>query len=599
MRLALLADVHGNLEALDAVLQDADRYAPGAELVCAGDVVGYGPDPEACIERLRMRGALFVMGNHEEMVLGRRSFARCVHAGIVAAVWTHEHLSPSAKAFLDALPSWADAAPGVVVCHGDLASADTYVSTPVRAREALAQLRILRSEARVLICGHTHHAAFFTAALGFRKIAPATDIALPPSGAVINPGAVGQARDDQPLASYAVLDLDRGVVSYRALDYDHSTTIRKLRRAGLVARVVMLPPRGLARRVERLKTRRAYRWAARRLQRSGTQTADGMPLEQPIVLFPRPATSEARVTVVIVAYNSREGISAALDSANESYKAGIVAECVVIDNQSADDTAELVRRTHPWSTLFKSEENLGFGRASNIGIHRAHTPYVLLLDPYAALTRGGLEQLVYFLDTHPSVGAAAPAIRQRDGHVQAAGGLLTPKGVLLEALGFRGVFADRRPILPGGRPFRTSWLCDAVVLLRKSMLDEVGAFDPRYFLYFEETDLWLRAQQSGWELWAVGDAVATHLQPPSAHTTGRRMYNGCISEYFFRSRFQYLTEHFGWPAAAAAELGELSTICARASYHLLRGRNIDDFWARLRAPVLGRPLPGANEMERR
>jgi len=131
------------------------------------------------------------------------------------------------------------------------------------------------------------------------------------------------------------------------------------------------------------------------------------------------------------------------------------------------------------------------------------------------------------------------------------------------------------------------------------MLNDVGAFDPRYFLYFEETDLWLRAQRSGWELWAVGEAVATHIQATSAQTAGRRLYKGCISEYFFRSRFQYLTEHFGWPAAAAAELGELSVIFARASYRRLRGRNIDDFWVRLRAPVLGRPLRGPDERERR
>ena len=88
MKLALISDLHGNLEALDAVLRDLDRVSPGARLVCAGDVVGYGPDPEACIGRLQERDALCVMGNHEEMVLGRRDFSRCVYAGIVAAVWT-------------------------------------------------------------------------------------------------------------------------------------------------------------------------------------------------------------------------------------------------------------------------------------------------------------------------------------------------------------------------------------------------------------------------------------------------------------------------------------------------------------------------------
>src|SRR6266478_4326155 len=156
VKLALISDVHGNLEALEAVLLDIDRISPDAKLVCAGDVVGYGPDPEACIARLREREALCVMGNHEEMVLGYRDFSRCVHAGIVAAVWTREHLSAAARAFLDALPHRREAAAGVVVCHGDLSSAETYVSTREKAEEALAQLRAISSDAAVLVCGHTH-----------------------------------------------------------------------------------------------------------------------------------------------------------------------------------------------------------------------------------------------------------------------------------------------------------------------------------------------------------------------------------------------------------------------------------------------------------
>src|SRR5215468_4319962 len=120
MQIALLADVHGNLEALDAVLRALDRTAPQAKLVCAGDVVGYGPNPEECLERLSERGAVIVLGNHEEMVLGRRDFLQCVSAGIRAAVWTREHLSAHARRVLEQLPSRAKAAQEVLVCHGDL-----------------------------------------------------------------------------------------------------------------------------------------------------------------------------------------------------------------------------------------------------------------------------------------------------------------------------------------------------------------------------------------------------------------------------------------------------------------------------------------------
>jgi predicted phosphodiesterase len=268
VQLALLSDVHANLEALDAVLDDLERRVPSARLVCAGDVVGYGPDPEACIERLKVRRALFVTGNHEEMVLGRRDFDRCVYAGIVAALWTREQLSSKAKAFLRELPMWAEAAPGVVVCHGDLESADTYVSTDAGARRALGQLDRLRPGARILVCGHTHHPAFFVDRLGLLSGAQITEFALPRGEAcLVNPGAVGQARDDRPLARYAVVDLERGIVTYTALTYDHSTTVRKLRRRRLVARVVLPPSHGLARRIEHLKTRAARRWASWRLSR--------------------------------------------------------------------------------------------------------------------------------------------------------------------------------------------------------------------------------------------------------------------------------------------------------------------------------------------
>jgi N-acetylglucosaminyl-diphospho-decaprenol L-rhamnosyltransferase len=131
-------------------------------------------------------------------------------------------------------------------------------------------------------------------------------------------------------------------------------------------------------------------------------------------------------------------------------------------------------------------------------------------------------------------------------------------------------------------------LCGAVVLVRKSLLDSIGGFDPRYFLYFEETDLWRRAARAGWELWAIGEAVASHSQGGSAKADGRRLYHGCIAEHFFRSRFEYMCAHFGWSKAAAAELVELGLMTTRAATRALRGGASNDFWTRLGAPVLGR-----------
>ncbi len=257
----LLADVHGNLEALEAVLADIERSAPDALLVCAGDVVGYGADPETCIERLRDRQALIVLGNHEEMVLGRRDFSQCVRAGIIAAVWTRRRLSLAARHAIEGWPPSLELAGRVVVCHGDLEDAGRYVSTPARAEEAIALLRARKPEAGVLICGHTHHPMLYAHASGLTSMAEPASCQLPSEPCIINPGAVGQARGGLPLARYAVLDLERRMITYRALGYDHQLALRKLRRAGLVARVVMPPPHGIGRQIDRLRTR----WARFRL----------------------------------------------------------------------------------------------------------------------------------------------------------------------------------------------------------------------------------------------------------------------------------------------------------------------------------------------
>jgi putative phosphoesterase len=262
MKLALVSDLHANLEALDAVLADVDRVSPGAQLVCAGDIVGYGPDPAACIARLEERGALCVMGNHDEMVLGRRDFSRCAYAGIVAALWTRSRLTAAARAFLEGLPFSVEASSGVIVCHGDLDSVDTYVSTAEQAEQALAELRERHPSADVLVCGHTHHAALFTREGGFQLLRdPGERTFAPPC--LINPGAVGQARHAAPTARYAVLDTERRRVSFREVHYDYSATLRKLRAAKLVVQVVLEPPQGIWRRFERYKAR----WARYQAER--------------------------------------------------------------------------------------------------------------------------------------------------------------------------------------------------------------------------------------------------------------------------------------------------------------------------------------------
>jgi N-acetylglucosaminyl-diphospho-decaprenol L-rhamnosyltransferase len=297
----------------------------------------------------------------------------------------------------------------------------------------------------------------------------------------------------------------------------------------------------------------------------------------------------SRVTAVVVTYNSREVVGDALDSLKESHDSGVIEGCIVIDNRSADRTADFVRTEHSWCTLIESGENLGFGRASNIGVEHSASPYVLLLNPDAILPLAGIERLVSFLDGNPRAGAVGPAIHDTDGGLQLAGSLPTPGNLLLHALGRFGRAPEVHTIEPGGPPFRANWITGAVVMLRRAMLDEIGVFEPRYFLYFEETDLWFRAQHAGWELWAVGEAVGTHIRGVSAKSGNALLYHGCIAEHYFKSRFYYLVRHFGRFTAMVTEVLEFVIMGTSAAFDMIRGVRPDDFAVRFRAPVLRLP----------
>jgi diadenosine tetraphosphatase ApaH/serine/threonine PP2A family protein phosphatase len=254
MRLALLSDVHANVEALDAVLADVDAWRADA-LLCAGDLVGYGPDPEACIERLRSRRALCIAGNHEAMALGNLGFERCNSVGIRAALWTRRTLSPGARAFLASLPA-TRRIDDVVMCHGSLGDVEEYLASPPRADAALAALEEREPGAGVLVAGHTHHQVLYRTGVPWHPPPPGTRIPLASTWRwLVNPGAVGQSRDRSPLARYARFDTATRQLEFREIGYAHDVTLVKLRRAGLVASVCSPPKKGLAAGLDRLRTR--------------------------------------------------------------------------------------------------------------------------------------------------------------------------------------------------------------------------------------------------------------------------------------------------------------------------------------------------------
>jgi len=294
-------------------------------------------------------------------------------------------------------------------------------------------------------------------------------------------------------------------------------------------------------------------------------------------------------TAVIVTYQSAGMVNGTLAAAREAHEAGVL-ECVLVDNASTDGTAERVKRDHPWVQVVANNENLGYGRACNLGLSRVKTEYALFMNPDAVLPLADLGALIRFMDERPQAGMVAPAIRLSNGETQGTAPLPTPWGVVAKIAGLSPSRWRRRPISPGGAPVRSMTLCGAVLLARRDLILRLNGFDPRFFLYFEETDLCKRILDSGMELWNVCQASATHTEATSARSAGMPLFGDCIARHFFASRFYYLVKHHGYLRAAGAELGELFLLAAVDLWKLLSGGGGGRLRARLRGPVL-RPPP--------
>lgn len=296
-------------------------------------------------------------------------------------------------------------------------------------------------------------------------------------------------------------------------------------------------------------------------------------------------------TVVSVTYNARKTIAALLDAIKPAHDSGEVV-VVVADNQSADGTEDFVRDNYDWVEVVQNGGNLGFAKGCNAGFAHVQTEYVLFLNPDAELAPDALRTMLDFMAANPRCGLAGPAMLYPGGQRQAAGMMLTPLGIIKAAAGLGlAAYPTRREIDPGGQPFETNWVCGACMLLPTAVYREVGMMDERFFLYFEETDLCRKVVDHGYEIWALGEAVIGHEGGASAKDTGRKLNEGCIAEFFFASRYYYMSKNFGPAPAVASELGELALLAGRTAFDRVRRRDRNLLRERLEGPVLRPPKP--------
>lgn len=231
MRYAILSDVHANLDALEAVLQDAARQ--GAEgFVCLGDFVGYGPEPNECVDRLRDRVSVALVGNHDLAALGRLDARRFNLFARAAVEWTRTQLRGGTRSFLDSLGARAEFEGMLLVHASPRDPVEEYILDWETAEDNF------RAEAFSLcLFGHTHvpirfaHDGERTRVLA---LLPNTPVALEPHlRHLVNVGSVGQPRDGDPRAAYAVLDTKAGTIEVRRVPYPIEAVQRKMQACGL------------------------------------------------------------------------------------------------------------------------------------------------------------------------------------------------------------------------------------------------------------------------------------------------------------------------------------------------------------------------------
>lgn len=238
MHILLISDIHANLAALEAVIQDAGHFD---QIWCLGDVVGYGPEPNECISRLREFDLVCLAGNHDLAVVGKTALWEFTQSAREVIFWTRHWLTIPNRDWLASLP----VTPLVLEQNFTLvhASPRDPVWEYIVERE-VAKENFEFIETPVCLCGHSHIPVIFRKPWEGLKILEEEVRVNSPFRLIsydrvfINPGSVGQPRDEDPRAAYATLDLEAMTVTHRRVQYDFSVTQKLMKQAKFPDRLI-------------------------------------------------------------------------------------------------------------------------------------------------------------------------------------------------------------------------------------------------------------------------------------------------------------------------------------------------------------------------
>jgi predicted phosphodiesterase len=240
VRLALISDIHANLEALEATFYDISERSID-RIVCLGDIVGYNSDAAACIALVRGADCICVAGNHDLAACGRISTRKFSSAAARAVTWTRQQLSADDLDYLDRLPLKANIGNRVIAVHGALhpetGCESVRLDNDRNRTQSFDALMTHSSGARICAFGHTHHPAVYELRGNLVTMSADEHVQLrDTSYYLINPGTIGEPRSAERRATYMILDLERRTVTTRYVDYQASAAFAASHKPGLASR---------------------------------------------------------------------------------------------------------------------------------------------------------------------------------------------------------------------------------------------------------------------------------------------------------------------------------------------------------------------------
>lgn len=290
------------------------------------------------------------------------------------------------------------------------------------------------------------------------------------------------------------------------------------------------------------------------------------------------------LSVVTVSWNTRELLRECLESLKQELSSlpQVKSEVFLIDNDSHDGSAEMVASEHPWVHLIVNKENLGFAKANNQAFKLAKGEYVLLLNPDTKVLPGAIGTLIEFIQAKPEAAIVAPMLLNTDMTVQrSCRKFPTFTNMLYELIGLSKLF---KPGTAAGAKFREYKMLDwehdderevdqpegACLLLRQSVIDQVGVLDEGFFMLFEEVDWCYRIKKAGWQIWFTPRAKIIHHYGQSIKQVKAKMI---LSSH--KGLFRFWHKHYRgnrWYLDGFAYLGLMALAWVRIAAHTLKNK---------------------------